>query len=40
MAGKHKLIFTGLLIFISVQWTLSVPGKNILYIAAIGQEFG
>ncbi|XP_042272901.1 intestinal-type alkaline phosphatase-like [Thunnus maccoyii] len=23
MAGKHKLIFTGLLIFISVQWTLS-----------------
>lgn len=29
MARRHKLIFTGLLIFISVQWTLSVSEKEL-----------
>ncbi|XP_070764463.1 intestinal-type alkaline phosphatase [Enoplosus armatus] len=29
MESKHKLIFTGLLIFISVQWTLSVPEEEL-----------
>lgn len=33
MASKHKVIITGLLIFISMQWTLSVPGKDKLYVA-------
>lgn len=32
MAGTHKLIFAGLMIFISVKWTLSVPGKDTLHI--------
>ncbi|XP_029285755.1 intestinal-type alkaline phosphatase 1-like [Cottoperca gobio] len=29
MASTHTLIFTGLLIFISVQWTLSVPEEEL-----------
>ncbi|XP_068563241.1 intestinal-type alkaline phosphatase-like [Cebidichthys violaceus] len=29
MASQHKLIFTGLLIFISVQWTLSISEEEL-----------
>ncbi|XP_069008994.1 intestinal-type alkaline phosphatase [Embiotoca jacksoni] len=29
MASKHKLIFTGLLIFISVQWTLCIQEEEL-----------
>lgn len=34
MAGKHKLIVTGLLMCISVPLALSFSGKNMLYVAA------
>lgn len=34
MAGKHKLIVTGLLMCISIPLALSFTGKNMLYVAA------
>lgn len=39
MASNPELIFTGLLIFISLQLTLSVSGKDLFHIN-VGQKIG